>query len=89
MPAYGILEHQDAVGLNMGLAILEYVAPDLYNEPRAPEYFRALVRAGALGTSTGKGFHDWPGASAAAMLARRDAFLIEVLRSRRKNRQGP
>jgi len=23
MPAYGILEHQDAVGLNLGLSILE------------------------------------------------------------------
>jgi 3-hydroxybutyryl-CoA dehydrogenase len=89
MPAYGILEHQDAVGLNMGLAVLEYVAPDLYNEPRAPEYFRDLVRAGELGTSTGKGFHVWSSKSAGELTARRDAFLIEVLRSRRrKNRQG-
>ena len=38
MPAYGILEHQDVVGLDLGLAVVEYVCPDLYNEPRAPEY---------------------------------------------------
>jgi 3-hydroxybutyryl-CoA dehydrogenase len=52
MPAYGILEHQDVVGLNLGLAVVEYVARDLYNEPRAPEYFRELVRRGELGAST-------------------------------------
>ena len=84
MPAYGILEHQDVVGLNMGLAVVEYVARDLYNEPRAPEYFRELVRRGELGASTGKGFYDWSVKSADEVRARRDAFLIEVLRYRRR-----
>lgn len=84
MPAYGILEHQDVVGLNLGLAVVEYVARDLYNEPRAPEYFRELVRRGELGASTGKGFYDWSVKSAGEVRARRDAFLIEVLRYRRR-----
>lgn len=83
MPAYGILEHQDVVGLNLGLAVVEYVARDLYNEPRAPEYFRELVRRGDLGAGTGKGFYDWSVKSADEVRARRDAFLIEVLRYRR------
>jgi 3-hydroxybutyryl-CoA dehydrogenase len=88
MPAYGILEHQDMVGLTMGLGIVDYVARDLYNEPRAPEYYRELVRAGEVGVTAGKGFYDWSGRSAAEVSARRDEFLIEVLRSRRrKNRQ--
>jgi 3-hydroxybutyryl-CoA dehydrogenase len=86
MPAYGILEHQDAVGLNMGLSILEYVARDLYNEPRAPEYFRDLVRRGELGMSTGKGFHHWTADSAGEVTERRDTFLLEVLRSRRRKK---
>ena len=85
MPAYGILEHQDVVGLNLGLAVVEYVARDLYNEPRAPEYFREMVRRGDLGASSGKGFYDWSVKSADEVRARRDAFLIEVLRYRRKN----
>jgi 3-hydroxybutyryl-CoA dehydrogenase len=84
MPAYGILEHQDVVGLNLGLAVVEYVARDLYNEPRAPEYFRELVRRGDLGALTGKGFYDWSVKSADDVRARRDAFLIEVLRYRRR-----
>jgi 3-hydroxybutyryl-CoA dehydrogenase len=85
MPAYGILEHQDVVGLNLGLAVMEYVARDLYNEPRAPEYFREMVRRGDIGAPSGKGFYDWSVKSADEVRARRDAFLIEVLRYRRSH----
>jgi 3-hydroxybutyryl-CoA dehydrogenase len=84
MPAYGLLEHMDVVGLNLGLAVLEYVARDLYSKQDAPEYIRDLVRRGDLGAPTGKGFYDWSVKSADAVRARRDAFLIEVLRYRRK-----
>jgi len=87
MPAYGILEHQDIAGLNLGLAVVEYVARDLYNEPRAPENFRELVRLGHLGASTGRGFYDWSAKSADGVRARRDAFLVEVLRYRRSRPQ--
>ena len=83
MPAYGILEHQDVVGLRLGLGVLEYVARDLYNEPRAPQYYRDLVQRGDLGASTGQGFYDWSVKSADDVRAGRDAFLIEVLRWRR------
>ena len=84
MPAYGILEHQDVVGLDLGLRVADYVAADLNNEPRAPEYFHELVRTGQLGAKTGRGFYDWSVKSADDVRARRDAFLIEVLRYRRK-----
>jgi 3-hydroxybutyryl-CoA dehydrogenase len=43
-----------------------------------------LVRRGDLGAPTGKGFYDWSVKSADEVRARRDAFLIEVLRYRRK-----
>jgi 3-hydroxybutyryl-CoA dehydrogenase len=84
MPAYGIFEHQDIVGLDMGSKIVDYVAQDLYNEPRAPELMRELVREGKLGAKTGRGFYDWSSKSADDVRARRDAFLIEVLRYRRQ-----
>ena len=84
MPAYGSLEHLDVTGLDLGLAVVDYVARDLYNEPRAPEYLRDLVRRGDLGAKTGKGFYDWSVKSADQVRARRDEFLIEVLRWRRK-----
>jgi 3-hydroxybutyryl-CoA dehydrogenase len=83
MPAYGIFEHQDIVGLDLGIRVVEYVAADLYNEPRAPEYFRDLVRSGRLGAKSGHGFYDWSARSSDEVKSRRDAFLIEVLRYRR------
>ena len=84
MPAYGIFEHQDVVGLDLGLKVVEYVAQDLYNEPRAPEHMRELVRQGHLGAKTSQGFYDWSERSADQVRARRDAFLIEVLQYRKR-----
>jgi len=82
LPAYGIFEHQDVVGLDLGSKVVEYVSQDLYNEPRAPEHLRQLVRDGHLGARTGRGFYDWSSKSVDEVKARRDAFLIEVLRYR-------
>jgi len=87
MPAYGLLEHIDVTGTDLGLKVLEYVARDLDNEPRAPEYFRQLVREGHLGARSGRGFYDWTVKSAADVKAGRDAFLAEVLRYRRQFRK--
>jgi 3-hydroxybutyryl-CoA dehydrogenase len=84
MPAYGIFEHQDIVGLDLGIRVVDYVARDLYNEPQAPENMRELVRAGKVGAKAGQGFYDWSAKSADEVRARRDAFLIEVLQYRRR-----
>ena len=86
MPGYGLLEHMDVVGLNLGLAVLEYAARDLYSEPRAPEYMREMVRRGEVGAASGKGFYDWSVKSADEVRARRDAFLIALLRYKRTAR---
>jgi 3-hydroxybutyryl-CoA dehydrogenase len=84
MPAYGTLEHLDVTGLDLGLSVMEYATPDLYNEPRAPDHLRDLVRRGHLGAKTGQGFYDWSVKSADQVRARRDQFVVEVLRLRRK-----
>jgi 3-hydroxybutyryl-CoA dehydrogenase len=85
LPVYGIFEHQDAVGLDMCLTVADYVSQDLYNEPRAPEYMRNLVRDGHLGAKTGKGFYDWSKKDINAVKARRDQFILDFLRA--QNRQ--
>ena len=83
LPAYGIFEHQDIVGLDMACAITDYVAADLYSERRAPELMRQHVRDGNLGAKSGKGFYDWSVKSADGVKARRDAWLVHVLRARK------
>jgi|SRR5579859_3259829 len=87
MPAYGIFEHHDAVGLDMALDILDYVAKDLYNEAKAPNFYRAKVARGDLGAKTGKGFYDWSRKSIDEVKARRDRFVMDVLRARKIKRE--
>ena len=89
LPAYGILEHQDMVGLDMGCRIVDYVVRDLNNEPRAPQIYFDKVARGELGVKTGKGFYDWSVKSAEEVRARRDGFLIEYLRGRIGKQKDP
>ncbi len=80
LPAYGIFEHIDLVGLPLARAVCDYVSRDLNNHPGAPELFDLKIAAGETGAAAGRGFHDWSRRDAAAVRARRDRFLIECLK---------
>ena len=80
LPMYGIFEHQDIVGLDMAKSIVDYVATDLNCERRAPQLMQDLVAQGHLGAKTGKGFYDWSVKSADQVKARRDQFVLQVLK---------
>jgi 3-hydroxybutyryl-CoA dehydrogenase len=80
LPMYGLLEHMDIVGLDMSMGILEYVSTDLYNGVSAPAKYRQLVENGELGAKTGSGFYDWSVKSPDEARARRDAFVLRMLR---------
>lgn len=82
LPMYGLLEHMDIVGLDMSMGILEYVSTDLYSAVAAPAKYRELVAAGNLGAKSGKGFYDWSLKSPDEARARRDAFVLKMLRWR-------
>jgi 3-hydroxybutyryl-CoA dehydrogenase len=57
----GPLRVSDLVGLDVRLAIAEYLHRELESPHYAPpEILRAKVRAGELGKKTGKGFYQWP-----------------------------
>ncbi|MCC6860601.1 MAG: 3-hydroxyacyl-CoA dehydrogenase family protein [Bryobacterales bacterium] len=88
LPVYGIFEHADAVGLDMCLYIMDYIARDLYNQPKAPDLMFDLVARGDLGAKTGKGFYDWSVKDVEAVKARRDRFVIEFLRSQKNRSTG-
>ena len=83
LPMYGLLEHMDIVGLDMSKGILEYVATDLYNGVEAPARYRELVSNGDLGAKTGRGFYDWSVKSADEARARRDGFVLQMLKWQR------
>ncbi|MBI4420739.1 MAG: 3-hydroxyacyl-CoA dehydrogenase family protein [Gemmatimonadetes bacterium] len=57
----GPLKVSDLVGLDVRLAIAEYLHRELKQAHFAPpEILRRKVAAGELGKKTGKGFYDWP-----------------------------
>ncbi|MEZ5355504.1 MAG: 3-hydroxyacyl-CoA dehydrogenase family protein [Bryobacteraceae bacterium] len=80
LPVYGIFEHQDVVGLDMGLGIVDYVSRDLYSEPRAPQLMRDKVSRGEVGAKAGRGFYDWSRKSVDEVKALRDRFVLEVVK---------
>ncbi len=86
LPVYGILEHQDMVGLDLGIRVVDYVTRDLNNEPGAPRLMREMVERGDLGVKTGRGFYDWSKKDAEAVRARRDSFVLEFLKAQRARR---
>jgi 3-hydroxybutyryl-CoA dehydrogenase len=79
LPVYGVLEHQDLVGLELGHAVCDYVARDLYNQPQAPALYRQKLEKGETGAAAGRGFHDWTLKRAEAVRSRRDRFLVDCL----------
>ena len=55
----GPLELTDLVGLDVRLAIAEYLAHELGERFTPPRILRDKVARGELGKKSGKGFHDW------------------------------
>ena len=81
LPVYGVLEHMDIVGLDMGMSITDYDCQDLHNEPKSPDAIREKVAHGDLGAKSGKGFYDWTKKDADEVRARRNRFVSEFLKS--------
>ncbi len=84
LPVWGVLEHIDAVGLDMCLTIQNSVLPALDNEPHATQDFTAKVNQGTLGVKSGKGFYDWSLKDIQALKKLRDDFIIQTLHFRTK-----
>jgi 3-hydroxybutyryl-CoA dehydrogenase len=55
----GPLRLTDLVGLDVRLAIAEYLHQEIGEQFRPPELLRQLVAEGHLGKKTGQGFHHW------------------------------
>jgi 3-hydroxybutyryl-CoA dehydrogenase len=79
LPVWGIIEHIDAVGLDLCLAIQNSVLPSLNNEPHAVQLFVDKVNQGDLGVKSGKGFYDWTQRDIDALKQLRDEFIIQTL----------
>ena len=57
----GPLRSTDLVGLDVRLAIAEYLHEKLGERFAPPKLLRAKVARGELGRKSGRGFYPWPG----------------------------
>ena len=80
MPVWGILEHADAVGLDLVKSVQNYVLPHLNQETKASPLLEEKLSRGELGVKSGKGFYDWGVRDIHAAKARRDQFLIDFVK---------
>jgi len=85
LPVWGVIEHIDAVGLDLCLNVQNSVLPALNNEPHAVQLFADKVKQGDLGVKTGKGFYDWNKKSIDDLKQLRDDFIIQTLHFRAKH----
>lgn len=80
MPAWGPLEHIDAVGLDLAISVQRSVLPTLFNESGPTNRLEDLVKNGHLGYKTGSGFYDWKKKDMNSLSQTRDQFVMQALR---------
>jgi 3-hydroxybutyryl-CoA dehydrogenase len=80
----GPIENADLVGLDLTLAIHEYLLPDLDRTPGPAALLRDKVARGELGMKSGKGFRTWLQGEPAAVRKR----LLRYLAAQADAREG-
>lgn len=79
LPVLGPVSNADLVGLDLTLAIHDYVLPHLSASPNASSTLRAHVEAGELGFKTKAGFLNWTEDSIASTRKALTKHLLEML----------
>jgi 3-hydroxybutyryl-CoA dehydrogenase len=81
LPVLGPAENADLVGLDLTLAIHDYVLPHLDRTPGPAQVLRDHVERGELGMKTGRGFHNWTADEAQAVRERLLDHLVQSTRA--------
>ena len=79
LPILAPMENADMVGLDLTLAIHEYILPHLEASGEPSPLLKEKVAAGELGFKSGCGFQDWPPEKADASRRRLLGYLVHVL----------
>lgn len=82
----GPLRTADLGGLDVFLAISEYLFPDLSGDPNPPALMKLLVKKGRLGAKAGAGFYRYSEKDLPQIIAQRDRTLLGFLRVLKESR---
>lgn len=88
LPILGPVETADMVGLDLTLAIHDYILKHINADPTPSTTLKAKVAAGELGFKSGKGFREWSNSDIVESRARLSNYLINVFSERLKQTKG-
>ncbi len=88
LPTLGPVETADMVGLDLTLAIHNYILKHLNADPTPSTTLQAKVEAGELGFKSGSGFLEWSESDIAESRARLADYLINVFAEQQKQSKG-
>ena len=83
-PAWGPLEHVDAVGVDLCTSVQNTVLPNLSDAKQANRTMTEMAEQNQLGYKTGKGFYDWSVKDMEQLQRERDAFIVHALKKLRR-----
>ena len=79
LPILGPLENADMVGLDLTLAIHDYILKHLESSPNPSPLLREKVKDGELGFKTGQGFYQWLPDQAKESQKKLENYLLELI----------
>ena len=80
LPVLGPIETADMIGLDLTLAIHDYILKHLESSPRSSPLLEEKVKKGELGFKTGKGFYTWSAEEIEKSRSRFLEYLLERMR---------
>jgi 3-hydroxybutyryl-CoA dehydrogenase len=88
LPVLGPVETADMVGLDLTLAIHDYILKHINADPTPSTTLQAKVKAGELGFKSGSGFLEWSESDIAESRARLANYLISVFAEQQRQSKG-
>jgi 3-hydroxybutyryl-CoA dehydrogenase len=86
LPVLGPLENADMVGLDLTLAIHDYVLKNIESRPGPSPLLKEKVEKGELGFKSGKGFFNWTPEEAQKSRERLTNYLLNWLKNQPENK---
>lgn len=84
LPALGPVENADMIGLDLTLAIHDYILEYLYDSPIPSKTLRKAVAAKNLGFKSGKGFQEWTEADCEKSRKALSDYLLKTISQNQK-----
>jgi 3-hydroxybutyryl-CoA dehydrogenase len=84
LPVLGPLENADMVGLDLTLAIHDYILKHLESSPLPSPVLRKKVEMGELGFKTGQGFQRWSSEDAELSRTKLTEYLLKWTKDQEK-----